>query len=117
MIPNLYSEASQKTKQDEMADHLTHALEISSEALQAYYLAMIQRSSRIHVLQNTTIPVQFVIGTEDNAVPFLQSMAQCAHPAISKVDILRGIGHSGMVESPALLNSMLNSFCKYVLKR
>ncbi len=116
MIPNLYSESSKKTKQDEMAEHLTNALQISSDSLQAYYMAMINRPSRISVLQKTPLPVQFVIGTEDNAVPFSQSLQQSAIPKMAKVDILRDIGHSGMVESPAQLNAMLNSFLKYVLK-
>ncbi len=116
MIPNLYSEMSKLSKQRDMDEHLTNALKISSDALQAYYIAMIERPSRIHVLQNTRLPVQFVIGTDDNAVPFAQSIQQCSIPIISKVDILRGVGHSGMVESPPQLNAMLNSFCKYVLK-
>ncbi len=115
MIPNLYSEASKKTKQTEMAEHLTMAMSISSTALQAYYNAMIARPSRIPVLQHTNMPVQFVIGTEDNAVPYAQSMQQCHIPAISTVDILEGIGHNSLFESPDELNSMLNSFCKYVL--
>jgi len=115
MIPNLYSETSKNRLKNEMANHLTMAMGISSNALQAYYNAMILRPSRIHVLRNTKLPVQFVIGKEDKAIPFDQSLKQCYIPQISKVDILDEIGHSSMVESPDKLSSILNSFCKYVL--
>jgi pimeloyl-ACP methyl ester carboxylesterase len=116
MIPNLYSELSKKTLQSEMNEHLTNALKISADSLQAYYTAMIHRPSKISILENTSLPVQFIIGTDDNAVPFSQSLQQAAIAKIAKVDILRHVGHSGMVESPTLLNTMLNSFLKYALK-
>ncbi len=115
MIPNLYSETSKNRLKNEMANHLTMAMGISSNALQAYYNAMILRPSRIHVLRNTKLPVQFVIGTEDKAIPLDQSLKQCYIPQISKVDILNEIGHSSMIECSDKLSSILNSFCKYVL--
>jgi pimeloyl-ACP methyl ester carboxylesterase len=62
MIPNLYSENSKLSKQHQIEEHLTMAMGISSIALQAYYYAMIERPSRIHILQHTKVPVQFVIG-------------------------------------------------------
>lgn len=116
MIPNLYSESSKVRLQHEMDAHLTMAMQISSETMQAYYQAMINRPERISVLENTKLPVQFVIGTEDNAVPLAQSMKQCSIPLKSQVDILQGIGHSSMIEAPKQLQLHVNSFCKYVLE-
>ena len=115
MIPNLYSDHSKKTKQHEMDTHLTMAMEASSTSLQRYYEAMIKRPSRTDVLRKVKVPVQFIIGTDDQAVPLAQSLKQCSLPEISNVDILQQTGHSSMFESPAELNSILNSFCKYNL--
>jgi len=116
MIPNLYSESSKVRLKREMDAHLTMALKTSSESMVAYYQAMINRPERISVLENTKLPVQFVIGTEDNAIPLAQSLKQCSIPLNSQIDILQGIGHSSMIEAPDQLELKVNSFCKYVLE-
>jgi pimeloyl-ACP methyl ester carboxylesterase len=117
MIPNLYSSVSQKNCSAEMAFHLKMAMQFSNASLESYYQAMIDRPSRVKVLKHAHIPFQFVIGTEDNAVPLQQSLSQCFLPEISKTDLLTDIGHTSMMECPDKLNAMLNSFCKYAFER
>jgi pimeloyl-ACP methyl ester carboxylesterase len=116
MIPNLYSEISKQTKIDQLAFHLTMALECSSLSLVAYYNAMINRPDRTSVLRQANIPILFVLGTEDTAVPIQHGLTQSAIPSYSQVEVLEQIGHTSMLENPEKLNSILNSFCKCALE-
>lgn len=115
MIPNLYSEQSKLVCQNEMQEHLTMALHISSSSLVAYYQAMINRPDRRHILKQTNLPVLFVIGKEDNAVPYKQMIEQAVMPTISKIELLEKVGHTSMNEAKIELNSIINNFCLYVL--
>lgn len=117
MVPNLYGEKAKLALQDELMMHIDMALQIPGTSLQAYYRAMIERPDRTAVLINANFPVQFIIGMEDNAVLPADAIAQSALPPISDVHLLPTVGHCGMIEATAEVNSMINSFCKYLLKR
>ena len=116
LIPNLYSTRSQEEKKADMQTHLAVAMSLSSEAIIAYYSAMLKRKDRREVLKQISVPVLFVIGSEDKAVAPTDSIMQSALPQVCVVNQLDEVGHSSMTEKPDELNSMLNSFCKYVLK-
>jgi hypothetical protein len=117
MIPNLYSEESKLICQLEMQKHLSMALNISTKALIGYYQAMINRADKRHVLKSATIPVLFVIGKKDNAIPYLQIVEQVSMPAIAKVEILEKVGHTSMYENKKALNRIINNFCLYVFRQ
>lgn len=115
MIPNLYSEASRERIPAVVQQHLTNALEISSEVLIQYYKVMIIRPDRTTVLQHTKVPVLFVIGTDDAAVPYDQSIQQASLPNVANVEVFQGIGHTAMNECPDQLLTILNKFCNNAL--
>jgi pimeloyl-ACP methyl ester carboxylesterase len=115
MIPNLYSDVSKKELENELDSHLKMALKIPSQTLVAYYQAMIDRKDTTSLLNNIDIPIQFIIGKEDNAVPYQQTLALVSLPKVSSVEILQNVGHSSMIESPKKLNVLINRFVKYVL--
>ncbi len=60
--------------------------------------AMRDRKDRIEVLRRTKLPVLFIIGREDNAVPYEKSMEQCYLPEKHQVRVLEETGHMGMLE-------------------
>ncbi|MBK7689856.1 MAG: alpha/beta hydrolase [Bacteroidetes bacterium] len=115
MIPNLYSPQSLADLPSEVAFHLTLALQLSSDSLVAYYEAMIQRPDRTSILRNNKLPVLFVIGKEDNAIPYQDILAQSTLPDISCIEMLENIGHTSMLECHERLDSIINNFCIYVL--
>ncbi len=117
MVPNLYSEQSKVQIPHELAQHLTTALKITSESLIAYYHAMILRPHRTNLFTCNNLPVLFVIGNEDNAVPYMNMLTQSTLPAKSFVVLLEGVGHTGMLESPQKVNVALNKFCQWVLQQ
>jgi pimeloyl-ACP methyl ester carboxylesterase len=115
MIPALYAEQTKKNNPAILQAHLTMATTIPSATLIRYYEAMIHRTSKIEFIKHTQIPMQFIIGKEDMAIPFSISMQQCHLPSISKIDILENVGHMGMLESTTSFLTILNSFCKYIV--
>jgi pimeloyl-ACP methyl ester carboxylesterase len=68
-------------------------------------------------LKSATIPVLFVIGKKDNAIPYLQMVEQVSMPAIAKVEILEKVGHTSMYENKKALNRIINNFCLYVFRQ
>jgi pimeloyl-ACP methyl ester carboxylesterase len=117
IIPNLYSEESKLMHSFEMQEHLAMALNISSKALIAYYNAMINRPDTRQILALAKVPVLFVVGKEDIAIPYMQMIEQASMPAIVKIEILEKVGHTSMIENKKELNRIINNFCLYVLDK
>jgi len=84
----------------------------STEAIVAYYEAMIARPDRTEVLQRFKKSILYIIGEHDKAVPFEQSMQQCYLPRQSHIHILRHSAHMGMWEKTGKVNSALRDFIK-----
>jgi len=79
----------------------------SDEAVIAYYQAMINRPDRTNLLKTIDKPVHFIIGEQDKAVPFEQSMQQCYLPNRAHIHILRNSAHMGMLEESEKVNRAL----------
>jgi len=114
MVPNLYA----PSRRDELASvinrHLDMALSVPPSTLIAYYRAMIARPDRQDVLRMLQVPVLLVMGREDQAVPWQESMVQSVLPQQAMVELLGNTGHTGMHEYPGQLSEILNNFCQYV---
>lgn len=82
----------------------------SVKALIQYYEAMIARPDRTTVLKNLHVPILFIMGEHDKAVPFKHSLEQSYLPHRSYVYILRKSAHMGMQEEPARSNEILGNF-------
>jgi len=108
--PNLFSPASRDEQPiivDELIDSLSN---FSAGALVSYYEGMIRRSDKTMILRNSTIPVLFIAGNADNAVPLDDILKQCHLPSLSYIHILNKSGHMGMLEEPAKANLILKRF-------
>ena len=109
-IPNLFG-PSFKKEQYEKVDRLINASAgFTKEALQQYYRAMILRPNRTAVLQSNPLPVLFVIGTEDAAVPLEEILQQTSLPNKSYIHVLPDVGHMSMWEAPDQLNRFILAF-------
>ncbi len=84
-------------------------------ALAAYYRAMINRPDRITVLQSFNKPILFIIGKNDKAIPFEDSMKQCHIPQIASIQILENAAHMGMWEEKEKSMQGLLSFLQNVI--
>jgi pimeloyl-ACP methyl ester carboxylesterase len=109
-IPNLYGSSAKTYHPEWVTEHKRSAESFTNESLIAYYEAMIKRPDRTEVLKKTDLPVLFIMGREDQAVPIEDGLKQCHLPKVSSVEILENSGHMGMVEEKEIVNKILPAF-------
>ena len=76
-------------------------------------LAMRQRADNSTVLAQLNCPVQFIIGTEDKAVPEEAKLEQVHLAATADIHILQGFGHMGMFEDSRRTKKIVRSFIEF----
>lgn len=108
--PNLFTEAYRIKNGDKVAAMIARYSNFEQQALVAYYEAMIQRPNRTAVLRSFGKPILFIIGKNDKAIPFEDSMKQCHIPQVATVEILDASAHMGMWEEKEKTNQVLLSF-------
>lgn len=108
--PNLFS-AKTRDKRPELIDKQIGSLRnFSANTLVLYYQAMMQRPDRTAILRNTGLPVLFVMGPEDSAVPMKDMLEQCHLPRIAYIYELHESGHMGMLEETERSNQILATY-------
>lgn len=108
--PNLFSQQT-KDEQPELIDKLISSLNnFSADALVSYYEAMMKRPDRTNMLQKALVPVLFIMGKYDNAVPLKDGLEQCHLPEKSYIHVLYQSGHMGMLEESERSNHILEEF-------
>jgi len=109
-IPNLFSENSKQQIPNSIRDYIDQQHNFLPEALVSYYEAMIQRPDRTDILQKSAVPVLFIMGKYDTAIPLADGLKQCHLPEKSYIHILRKSGHMGMMEEPGESKRILDKF-------
>lgn len=107
---NLFSPVTHSDRPQLIEEQIQTLTNFSEESLVSYYEAMIQRPDRTHLLRNSTIPILFIAGKYDNAVPLQDSLKQCHLPSLSYIHILENSGHMGMLEETEKANQILKNF-------
>ena len=108
--PNLFSQQT-KDNRPELIDKLISSLNnFSADALVSYYEAMMKRPDRTSMLQKALVPVLFIMGKYDNAVPLKDGLEQCHLPEKSYIHILHQSGHMGMLETKKEAANVLKQF-------
>ncbi|MBD0286154.1 MAG: alpha/beta hydrolase [Flavisolibacter sp.] len=116
MIPDLFCEKSKKEKPHIIEKHLKSLHNFSDAALVSYYESMMRRPARTSLLQKVHIPVLFVLGRWDNAVPLQDGLTQSHLPEISYIHILEESGHMGMLEEPEKATLILKDYLYQAVK-
>ncbi len=109
-IPGLFAEGYQKEHVVTVTALVESGKQFTGEALIGYYEAMIARTDRTHVLRGSKMPVLFVLGTEDKAVPIEDVLKQVHLPDVSYFHVLENVGHMGMWENTGQMNSIILKF-------
>jgi pimeloyl-ACP methyl ester carboxylesterase len=113
-IPNLYSEQTKGGNPEMIRAQVQGAHNFSGAALVRYYASMIQRPDRTGVLKTITVPMLFILGKFDTAVPLSAGLQQCILPQLSYIHILESSGHMGMREEPDKANALLLNYFKRI---
>jgi len=111
-IPGLFAQAFVDTNAAVVDTLIQQGNDFSAAALVAYYEAMIARPDRTEILRQSQVPVLFLIGDEDKAVPMQDVLQQVYLPEQSMVHIMRGIGHMGMLEDTPATAQHIASFLR-----
>ena len=109
-VPNLFSPFSRGKKPELIDGFIRDLHNFSPQALVSYYEAMIERSDTTDLLKATKLPVLFVIGKFDNAVPIQDVLKQAYLPEKSYIHILLQSGHMGMLEDADTSNEIIKKF-------
>ena len=109
-IPNLFSPRSRDEMPEKIAGFTRGQHNFSARALVVYYQAMMARPDRTRLLEQATVPVLFILGEYDNAVPLADGLKQCHLPEKSYIHILAASGHMGMMEEAGKMNRALEEF-------
>lgn len=109
-IPNLFSPQSKDEMPESIGQFIAQQHNFSAQAIVSYYEAMMQRPDRTEQLRKAAVPVLFIMGKYDNAVPFADSLKQCHLPEKSYIHILQNSGHMGMMEETGRCNRVLEEF-------
>ncbi|BAV04197.1 Pimeloyl-ACP methyl ester carboxylesterase [Filimonas lacunae] len=113
-IPNLFGADYKAKNTDKINSLIEKSTAFSTLSLQQYYHAMMIRPDRTSVLKNSPVPVLFIMGTEDVAAPFNDVLKQSSLPNSSYIHVLKQVGHMGMWEATATVNSYLLHFIRAV---
>jgi len=111
-IPNLFSNNFKQTN-SHVIDALINACKgFNVVALQNYYRAMMNRLDKTTVLKSSNLPVLFIIGSEDVAVPLKDSLEQTHMPICAYIHVLEKAGHMSMIETPEDIAGFTEVFLK-----
>lgn len=97
-VPSLFYEPNLEKFKDTVTWLKTIAASTPAEGIIAATKAMRDRKGRTEVLKNIKVPVLFIIGEEDKAVPLDASLEMASFPSKSVKHILADTGHMGMFE-------------------
>ncbi len=112
-IPNLFAPAF-RLKHRAIVDKVIElGQESSDEGIVAALYAMKNRPDTSQTLAQISCPVQFVIGTEDGAIPAENSLRQTTLPAVADVRILNGVGHMGHLEAKRATIRAVREFVRF----
>jgi pimeloyl-ACP methyl ester carboxylesterase len=108
--PNLFSQKTKDDRPELISEMVAGSDNFSAPALVSYYEAMMQRPDRTEILKKATVPVLFIMGKYDNAIPLEDGLQQCHLPGKSYIYVLRNSGHMGMLEEKDKCNVILDKF-------
>ncbi len=117
MIPGLFEESFSKTHLQEVQRLKEEGMKLSAESMIAFYAAMMDRPDRTNILSQISFPAGWIIGADDNTIPWHNTLQQTSAPRVSFVRLYDRCGHMSMMEHPDRLRDDLLSFSDYCTQR
>ncbi len=113
LIPALFTPSFARSNTIILEKLTYNAIQYPTAGITNALAAMRDRPDRSNVLKTISCPVQFIIGKEDQAVTFAQSLDQTFLPKIANIQILEKVGHMGMFEATPKTQRMLKDFVQF----
>jgi len=116
-VPNLFSPYTKEHNPGLIKEQIANARNFSGETIVKYQTAMLQRKDRTEALKTATVPVLFILGKYDTAVPLKDGLEQGSLADLNYFHILENTGHVGMkeetIETNTILSNYLTNTCRY----
>ncbi|HRT90783.1 MAG TPA: alpha/beta hydrolase [Bacteroidales bacterium] len=85
---------------------------IRPEGITAVLKGMMERPSRLHLMENESIPFLWILGAKDNYIDSGSMKNRVKMPAGSELHILENSGHMGFIEEEEKSAAIIHSFVK-----
>lgn len=108
-IPNLFF-TQEETYEKEIAQIKEIALKTSTQAIVAALEGMKNRMDREIILNFAPYPVLYIIGKEDNILPYESLVEQAELPENGTYLLLENVGHVGFIEAKSATLKALKTF-------
>ena len=106
----LFAINNQETLKENIEKLISSGKRINADAMTSCVKAMRDRKNRFHLLQNISIPVFFIIGKEDQIIPFEHYKDQITASSNIKSVVFEDCGHMAMFEKPTETLHHLKNF-------
>jgi len=117
MVPALFSPQTHIDRPGIIEKQVESGLKLDAESMIAYYEAMLERPERRQMLQTSALPAQWIIGRDDNTIPFTIGLQQCTLALVNFVSVYNKCGHMSMLENRDHLVNDLVDFADYCNNR
>jgi pimeloyl-ACP methyl ester carboxylesterase len=114
IIPNLFAQSFKEKHPEKVDAFIEQGKYFTTQALQQYYRAMMNRADTTFVLKNNPLPVLFITGSEDIAAPLKDVLQQKHLPLCSSIYILNPTGPIGLWEAADDVNQYLLNFIEAI---
>ncbi|RMF00863.1 MAG: alpha/beta hydrolase [Bacteroidetes bacterium] len=113
LIPKLFAEQYARSHPFDVDKLIHRAARYPEKGITDGLLAMAKRPDRSALLKNCPVPVLFIVGAQDTAVPAEFSRKQLALPPVADIHILPKVGHMGMIEAPRQTQLIVRRFADF----
>jgi pimeloyl-ACP methyl ester carboxylesterase len=109
-IPTLFDDRNRAALEQDIKDLRDLSLETRSESIIAAQRGMMERPSRIDVLNRLEVPILFVFGKNDNRIPLELAISQAMIPSHSEILLLDQVGHMAFIEGRDYVKPRIKNF-------
>ena len=109
-VPTLFDDSNRAALSQDIKDLRDQCLETRAEAIIAAQTGMMNRPSRIGVLQQLEVPVLFVYGKNDKRIPIEIAISQAMIPSHSEILLLDHVGHMSFMEEREYVKPRIKNF-------
>lgn len=113
LIPTLFSKSFRIEQQEIVKQMIEKAANYKAAGIISGLDAMKNRRNYIAVLENLTIPVLMIIGKQDEAILYADSLKMSCLSKVTDVQILEEVGHVGMLEARIKTQQILQNFIDF----
>lgn len=109
-VPTLFDDSNRAALLQDIKDLQDQCLETRADSIIAAQMGMMNRPSRIGVLQQLEVPVLFVYGKNDKRIPIEIAISQAMIPSHSEILLLDHVGHMSFMEEREYVKPRIKNF-------